>query len=365
MRQVRACSPPDSICSRKPLDTALSARLLHCSNLDVGVLYCFFIIEHQRPAKYRFHARPLLPLSEQLATGSKTARHNRESISPADQRARTDARSSVTARPSQWKRTSTLASLYNRSNTSYARVRDDDEEMQRFVPIEDLFKGRHFDRQIIVLCVSWYTSFKLSLRDLVIMMADRGISVTHTTILRWVQRYLPEFEKRWRRYARPVGGSWRMDETYIKVHGQWVYLYRAVDKAGQTVDFFLSRNRDVNAAKSFLRSAMKNTRVPTKITLDAYAASHRAVREMKEDGELPGRVKVRSSQYLNNLVEQDHRRVKQRIRPMLGFKRFDNAVVTISGIELAEKIKKGQFKTGKLGGCNATMTELWNAALAA
>ena len=118
----------------------------------------------------------------------------------------------------------------------------------------------------------------------------------------------------------------------------------------------------MNAAKSFLRSAMKNTRVPTKITLDAYAASHRAVREMKEDGELPGRVKVRSSQYLNNLVEQDHRRVKQRIRPMLGFKRFDNAVVTISGIELAEKIKKGQFKKGqfkkgKLGGCDATMTE--------
>jgi len=99
-----------------------------------------------------------------------------------------------------------------------------------------------------------------------------------------------------------------------------VYLYRAVDKAGQTVDFFLSRNRDINAAKSFLRSAVKNTRVPTKITLDAYAASHRAVREMKEDGELPRRVKVRSSQYLNNLVEQDHRRVKQRIRPMLGFK---------------------------------------------
>jgi transposase-like protein len=90
----------------------------------------------------------------------------------------------------------------------------DDEEMQWFVPIEDLFKGRHFDRQIIVLCVSWYTSFKLSLRDLVIIMPDRGISVTHTTILRWIQHYLPEFERRWRRYARPVDGSWRMDETY-------------------------------------------------------------------------------------------------------------------------------------------------------
>jgi len=237
--------------------------------------------------------------------------------------------------------------------------------MQPFVPVEVLFKGRHFDGQIIILCVAWYTTFKLSLRDLVIMMADRGIRLTHTTILRWVQHYLPEFEKRWSRYARPVGGSWRTDETYIKVGGRWVYLYRAVDKAGRTVDFFLSRNRDVNAAKTFLRSAMKNTRPPTKITLDAYAPSHRAVREMKETGELSQRVRVRSSQYLNNLIEQDHRRVKQRVQPMLGFKRFDNAAVTISGIELAEKIKKGQFKTGKLGGCRATMSELWSAALAA
>src|SRR5215471_1579228 len=241
----------------------------------------------------------------------------------------------------------------------------DDDRMAPFVPVEVLFKGRHFDGQINILCVSWYTSFKLSLRDLVIMMADRSITLTHTTILRWVQHYLPEFEKRWNRYARPVGGSWRMDETYIKVRGSWVYLYRAVDKAGRTVDFFLSRNRDVTAAKTFLRNAMKNRRTPTKITLDAYAASHRAVREMKETGELPRRVKVRSSQYLNNLVEQDHRRIKQRIRPMLGFKRFDHAVVTVSGIELAEQIKKGQFKTGKFGNRKSTMSKLWNAALAA
>src|SRR5438270_10694273 len=241
----------------------------------------------------------------------------------------------------------------------------DDGRMRPFGPIEALFKGRHFDGQIIILCVSWYTSFKLSLRDLVIIMADRGITLTHTTILRWVQHYLPEFEKRWSRYARPVAGSWRMDETYIKVRGRWVYLYRAVDKAGQTVDFFLSRSRDVHAAKTFLLNAMNNRRTPTKITLEAYAASHRAVREMKEDGDLPQQVKVRSSQYLNNLVEQDHRRVKQRIRPMLGFKRFDNAAITISGIELAEKIKKGQFKTGKFGHRKWTPSELWNAVLAA
>ena len=145
----------------------------------------------------------------------------------------------------------------------------DDGRMQPFGSVEALFKGRHFDGQIIVLCVSWYTSFKLSLRDLVIMMADRGIPLTHTTIMRWGQHYLPEFEKRWSRYDRTVGGSWRMDETYLKVRGSWVYLDRAVDKAGRTVDFFLSRNRDVTAAKTFLRNAMKNRRTPTKITLDA------------------------------------------------------------------------------------------------
>jgi transposase-like protein len=117
----------------------------------------------------------------------------------------------------------------------------------------------------------------------------------------------------------------------------------------------------VTAGKTLLRNAMKNRRTPTKITLDAYVVSHRAVPGMKETGELPRRVKVRSSQYLNNLVEQDHCRIKQRIRAMLGFKRFDHAAVTISGIELAEQIKKRQFKTGR----KATMSELWNAALAA
>jgi transposase-like protein len=99
--------------------------------------------------------------------------------------------------------------------------------MRRFVSVEALFNGRHFHRQIIILCVTWYTCFKLSFRDLVIIMAERRISLAHTTILRWVQHYLPEFEKRRKRYARPVGGSWRMDETYIKVRGQWVYLYQA------------------------------------------------------------------------------------------------------------------------------------------
>jgi transposase-like protein len=238
-------------------------------------------------------------------------------------------------------------------------------EMNRLPSPQELFKGRHFDDEIIVLCVRWYLSYKLSARDLVEMMAERGIDLAHTTILRWVQRYVPEFEKRWNRYARPTGGSWRCDETYIKVKGRWTYLYRAVDKAGKTIDFYLSKKRDVAAAKCFLQKALKSAGVLRVITLDAYAASHRAVRELKAEGVLPRRVRLRSNQYLNNIIEQDHRRIKQRTRPMLVFQRFETATVTISGIELVQKIKKDQFKFGKLGGCSARMPDLWNAVLAA
>ena len=216
-----------------------------------------------------------------------------------------------------------------------------------------------------MLCVRWYLSFKLSYRDLVAMMVERGIALAHTTILRWVQTYTPEFQKRWTRFARTVGGSWRCDETYIKVKGVWVYLYRAVDEAGNTVEFYLSRNRDVNAGRAFLRKAIKNQRMPTKITLDAYAASHRAVADLKASGELSRRVQVRGNKYLNNLIEQDHRRVKQRLRPMLGLKSFRTAAIVISGVELAEKIKKGQYKFGKLSGATARMAAIWKAALAA
>jgi transposase-like protein len=196
--------------------------------------------------------------------------------------------------------------------------------MRRLVSVEAFFNGRHFDRQISILCVSWYTSFKLSFRDLVIIMAERGISLAHTTILRWIQHHLPEFEKRWKRYARPVGGSWRRDETYIKVRGQWVYLYLAVDKSGQTVDFFLSRKRDVNAAKSFLRRAMKNTRKPADHTGRLCSIPSSGAGD-EGRGELPRRVRYDPANILNNLIAQEHHRAKQRIQPMLGFKRFDNA----------------------------------------
>jgi transposase-like protein len=232
-------------------------------------------------------------------------------------------------------------------------------------PSPVLFKHRHFDQEIIQLCVRWYLTYKLSYRDLRAILAERGIDLAHTTIMRWVQRYVPEFTKRWQRYARPVGRSWRIDETYIKIKGNWAYLYRGVDKDGQTIDFFLSARRDIAAAKRFLQQAIEKRGIPQKITLDGYAASHVAVGELQEEGTLPAKLLVRTNRYLNNVIEQDHRRVKQRVRPMLGFKRFAHAAVTISGIELVHQIKKGQFDISAFCSPQARTPQVWESLLAA
>ena len=198
------------------------------------------------------------------------------------------------------------------------------------------------------------------------MMAERGLPMAHTTIMRWVHHYVPEFERRWNRFARPVGHSWRVDETYVKIRGEWVYLYRAVDREGSTVDFRLSTRRDVAAAKAFFRKAIKRQgSTPRTITLDGYAASHRAVREMKAEGQLAPGTKLRSSKYLNNLIEQDHRGVKLRIGPMLGFKRFRTAAITTAGIELSRRIQKGQFNLGRRCFHASNVHAIWNVALAA
>jgi putative transposase len=217
---------------------------------------------------------------------------------------------------------------------------------------------------VIILCVRWYLRYKLSFRDLAEMMAERGLSLVHTTIMRWVKCYTPEFVKRWNRFAIATGQSWRVDETYVRIRGEWIYLYRAVDRAGKTIDFRLSARRDVAAAKAFLVKAIKTQgRAPATITLDGYAASHRAVRELKTDGSLSRRTKLRSSKYLNNLIEQDHRSIKSRVNVMLGFKRFRSAAVTITGIELMHRIRKGQFDLTSVHLKDATAPSIWTAVL--
>ena len=237
--------------------------------------------------------------------------------------------------------------------------------MSKLGNVKDLFTGCHFDKEVIVLCVRWHLCYKLSFRGLVEMMAERGMDLLHTTIMRWVQRYSLEFEKRWSRFARKVGRSWRVDEMYLKVRGRWTYLYRAVDRDGNTVDFRRSRTRDVAAAKAFFRKALRTqTCPPVSITLDGYAASHRAVREMPKEDQRWNRTKLRSSKYLNNLTEQDHRGIKSRTGPMLGFKDFDCAATSIAGIELLRRIRKGQFALGRLRLKRQSVPTIWNAVLA-
>ena len=231
---------------------------------------------------------------------------------------------------------------------------------------DPLFLGRWFQDEVIIVAVRWYLTYPLSYRQVCDMLRDRGVRVDPSTIMRWVVRYAPEFEKRWRKYERPVGLSWRCDETYIKVTGEWTYLYRAVDENGKTVDFFLGRQRDVRAAKTLFRHAFLKHGDPLSITLDAYAASHRAVRELKESGEIfYQKMRVRCCAYLNNMVEQDHRRVKGRIQSMLGFQCFENARTVIAGIEFAAKIKKQQYDLRRLGGKDASHAEMWQRAMAA
>src|ERR1700758_1785192 len=163
----------------------------------------------------------------------------------------------------------------------------------------------------------------LSYRDLAELARELGVRAAPSTILRWVIRYVPEFEKCWQAYERPGGDSWRVDETYLKVCGQWMYLYRAVDKQGKTVESYLSRTRDITAAKAFFRKALKRHGEPRVITLDGFEPTHAALRRMGMNNEFNYRwddpVQIRNCPYLNNIVEQDHRRVKSRVSSMLGF----------------------------------------------
>jgi len=204
------------------------------------------------------------------------------------------------------------------------------------------FKGSHFERDIILWGVRWYAAYPISYRQLEEMMGERGVEVDHSTLNRWIVRYVPLLEKVFVSRKRPVGGSWRLDETYVRIKGTWKYLYRAVDKAGATVDFLLTTRRDRKAALRFLRKATGHHGVPEKITIDKSGTNLAAIESCNaEHGTV---IEARQVKYLNNIVEQDHRAIKRLTRPMLGFKSFWSAAITIAGIEIMHRIRKGQLR---------------------
>ena len=204
-----------------------------------------------------------------------------------------------------------------------------------------VFKRLHYPVEIILVCVRWYVAYPLSLRHLEEMMAERGVMVDHSTIHRWAIKMLPVLAAVCRRRKRPVGKSWRMDETYVKVGGQWKYLYRAVDKGGDTIGFLLRAKRDHAAARAFFERAIDLHDVPEKITINKSGSNTAAIVSIQADSGLV--IELRQSKYLNNIVEQDHRAIKRITRPMLGFKTFRCARILIAGIEIMHMIRKGQL----------------------
>ena len=207
------------------------------------------------------------------------------------------------------------------------------------------FRGSHFEKEIILWGVRWYVAYSISYCQLEEMLRERGVSVDHSTLNRWVIKYAPEVEKQFRRRQRAVGRSWRVDETSVKIKGQWASRYRGVDNMGQPVDLLRSERREMAVAKRFVPQALKMHGVPTKVTLEGYAASHRAVAEVQREGLCPVPLGVRTHRSLNNVLEQDQRAVKRVVRPMLGFTSFWSARCTIAGVEVMHAIRKEQLVT--------------------
>jgi transposase-like protein len=205
------------------------------------------------------------------------------------------------------------------------------------------FKGRHFEREMILQSIRWYLAYSLSYRDIEEIMKERGFEIDHSTIQRWVVHYAPQLEEAFHKKKKRPGDRWRLDETYIKVKGKWKYFYRAVDKQGNTIDFLLTAKRDKKAALRFLTKAIGRNGKPGLINIDKSGANTAAIQDYNDDNHK--RIKIRQCKYLNNIVEQDHRHVKRRVRAMLGFKSFHAAQKTLAGIELIHMIKKGQMRS--------------------
>jgi len=231
------------------------------------------------------------------------------------------------------------------------------------------FTWRHFEAELILLCVRWYRRYALSYRDLEELMRERGLQVDHTTIYRWVQYYAPELDQRSRAHLKACNDSWRVDETSINIKKVWTYLYRAVDSQGNTLEFLLSPTRDAEAAKRFFLKALPSpagsaphvhpfeeqvaeptaaanpvTPTPRVINVDKNAAYPKAMAELKAAGQLPESVELRQVKYLNNMVEQDHRFIKRLVKPGMGFFSLETAWQTLQGYEVMHMIRKGQMR---------------------
>ncbi|NQZ68905.1 MAG: IS6 family transposase [Lentisphaeria bacterium] len=209
------------------------------------------------------------------------------------------------------------------------------------------FKGRHTPKAIILQCVRWYCSYSLSYRNIEEMMLERGIKIDHSTLNRWVVHFAPKLEKAFHQLKKRPGDRWRLDETYIKVKGQWKYYYRAVDKQGNTIDFLLTAKRDKKAALRYLTKAIGRNGKPGLINIDKSGSNKACIKQFNNDHNK--RIKIRQCKYLNNIIEQDHRRIKRITRLMLGFKNFHSAQSTLAGIELMAMLKKGQMKKNIAG----------------
>jgi IS6 family transposase len=213
---------------------------------------------------------------------------------------------------------------------------------------QNVFKWKHDQPNIILLTVRGYLRYNLSFRNVVEMMEERGLLMAHTTIIRWVHQYGPELDERVRCHLKPTNDSWRVDETSIKVKGQWMYLYRAVDSEGNTIDFYFSKTREKRLQSASSRKLCGSFHVskPRIITVDNTPAYPIAVEEWRKEKNMPSGMQLRQQKYVNNLVEQDYRFIKKRVRSMLGLNSFRTATYILSGIEAMDMIKKKQVHQG-------------------
>jgi transposase, IS6 family len=197
---------------------------------------------------------------------------------------------------------------------------------------------------VIVTCVRWYVRTSLSLRDVEELMAERNLPVDHTTVWRWVQAYAPEIRKRLQGQLRYKRATWFMDETYVRVAGRWMYLFRAVDNRGDTVNFYLSETRDRDVAKRLLQTALANpdNRLPRVFSIDGNRSYRAAIRDLRNDDEFVSKCPYRRSRYRNNRIESDHRHIKRRWRAMQGPRTLATARTVIARFEAAQMIRKGQ-----------------------